>query len=278
MTKPALFIGSSSEGIAFARAVRDLLTQDAEVTVWNEGFFGLGSVFIETLVNALPRFDFAVLVLTPDDLMNSRDVEMLSPRDNILFELGLFMGRLGRSRTFIVHQLNAKLKIPSDLSGVTTATFEWPREDNSYRSAVGSACDSIREVIRDLGVSETKTAKAITDIKTRQDEQQSEIRSLQIALQGIVTQYELDKLTGLNNESSFLCYYSDDLANEIRRLRAMGFVKNQNGAGLRDIIRGYKGKNRQFDLKQYFHITNYGQEYLKLRSEIMQNMSEVNDK
>jgi Predicted nucleotide-binding protein containing TIR-like domain len=278
MTKPALFIGSSSEGIAFARAVRDLLTQDAEVTVWNEGFFGLGSVFIETLVNALPRFDFAVLVLTPDDLMNSRDVEMLSPRDNILFELGLFMGRLGRSRTFIVHQLNAKLKIPSDLSGVTTATFEWPREDNSYRSAVGAACDSIREVIRDLGVSETKTAKAITDIKTRQDEQQSEIRSLQIALQGIVTQYELDKLTGLNNESSFLCYYSDDLANEIRRLRAMGFVKNQNGAGLRDIIRGYKGKNRQFDLKQYFHITNYGQEYLKLRSEIMQNMSEVNDK
>jgi predicted nucleotide-binding protein len=63
------------------------LTQDAEVTVWNEGFFGVGSTFIETLVNALPRFDFAVLVLTPDDLVNSRDVEMLSPRDNVLFDL-----------------------------------------------------------------------------------------------------------------------------------------------------------------------------------------------
>jgi predicted nucleotide-binding protein len=127
MAKPSVFIGSSSEGLEFARAVRVLLTQDAEVTVWNEGLFRPGSTFIETLVNALPRFDFAILVLTPDDLVHSREVEMLSPRDNVLFELGLFMGRLGRSRTFMLHQSHAKLKIPSDLSGVTTATYEWPR-------------------------------------------------------------------------------------------------------------------------------------------------------
>src|SRR5215831_13927281 len=75
MTKPSVFVGSSSEGLEFARAVRSLLTRDAEITIWNEGFFGLGNTFIETLVNALPRFDFAVLVLTPDDLVNSREVE-----------------------------------------------------------------------------------------------------------------------------------------------------------------------------------------------------------
>ena len=69
MNKPSVFIGSSSEGLEFARAVRSLLAQDAEITLWNEGFFGLGSTFIETLINALPRFDFAILVLTADDLV-----------------------------------------------------------------------------------------------------------------------------------------------------------------------------------------------------------------
>jgi len=49
-----------------------------------------------------PRFDFAALVLTADDLTASRQVVSLGPRDNVLFELGLFMGRLGRSRTFVI--------------------------------------------------------------------------------------------------------------------------------------------------------------------------------
>jgi predicted nucleotide-binding protein with TIR-like domain len=158
--------------------VRSLLKDDAEITLWNEGFFQLGHTFIETLVNALPRFDFAVLVLYSDDLVKSRNLEMFGPRDNVIFELGLFMGRLGRSRTFIVHQHNAAVKIPSDLSGVTTATYEWPREDKSREGALGAACDRIRNVIRDLGVSEAKTSKAISDIESRQNQQAQEIKLL----------------------------------------------------------------------------------------------------
>ena len=172
MAKPSLFIGSSTEGLEFARALRSLLVHDAEVTLWNEGFFSLGNTFIETLVNSLPRFDFAVLVMTPDDLVNSRNFESLGPRDNVLFELGLFMGRLGRWRTFVLHQSNSTLKIPSDLSGMTTATYEWPREDNSCKSSVGPASDSIREAIRNLGISDTKTARDISGIRSRQDELQ----------------------------------------------------------------------------------------------------------
>jgi len=48
--------------------VRALLAEDAEVTLWNEGFLTITDTFIESLLNALPRFDFAALVLTPDDL------------------------------------------------------------------------------------------------------------------------------------------------------------------------------------------------------------------
>lgn len=284
MTKPSVFIGSSSEGLEFARAVRSLLAQDAEITIWNEGFFGIGNIFIETLINALPRFDFAILVLTPDNLINSREFETFGPRDNVIFELGLFMGRLGRSRSFILHQSNASLKIPTDLSGMTTATYEWPREDKSYRSAVGAACDSIREVIHDLGVSEAKTAKAINDIRSRQDSQetqlsrqQAEIRSLQVALQGILTVYEFDKLVGLSREEPFLCYYSDDLYNELKRLRAMNLVQHYEGVGLTTIRNNYKDKNQQFDLKSFFYLTEQGNEYLRLRSDLMREDSRVNE-
>jgi CAP12/Pycsar effector protein, TIR domain len=280
MDKPSLFIGSSSEGLEFARAVRQLLASDAEVTVWNEGFFALGQTFIETLTNALPRFDFAVLVLTPDDFVSSRHVDGLGPRDNVLFELGLFIGRLGRSRTFVLHQ-SKEIKIPTDLAGVVTGVFDWPRQDDNYLAAAGAACDSVRQVIRDLGVVETKTAKTLQEIRSRQkahgeelSRHQAEIRSLQVALQGMVSQYEYEKLVGLEREQPFMCWYSDDLYNELKRLRALGLVLNHDGTGLGSMRREYKDKNVQFDLRRFFYITAQGREYLELRRRLSQEKEE----
>ena len=185
------------------------------------------------------------------------------------------MGRLGRSRTFIVYQESANVKLPTDLAGLTTAPFEWPREDNDYRNALGSACDSIRHVMRDLGVSETKTAKKVTEIQSQQREQEqqlarqeADIRSIRFALEGIVTKYEIRKLQGLIKEEPFLCYYSDDLYNEMKRLRALSLVQNQDGVGLTDIRRDYKDKDKKFDLRRFFFITDRGKEYLKLLTEV----------
>jgi hypothetical protein len=270
MVKPSVFIGSSSEGLEFARAVRSLLAHDAEVTMWNEGLFGLGDTFIETLVNGLQRFDFAILVLTPDDLISSRDLEMFSPRDNVIFELGLFMGHLGRARTFMLHQAHARLKIPSDLSGVTTATYEWPREDKSYRSAVGAACDSIREVIRDLGVSDVKTSKEISNIKSRQDTIETRVRTLQLVTKGLVSEFEYEKLRGLAAGGPFMVRFHNDMYEELKRLDAIRYVQPQTGYGLVS-IREHDGKVDEFDLKQYVRITDEGLEYLKLRDELFQS-------
>ena len=282
MTNPSLFIGSSTEGLDFARAVRASLEADAEVTIWNEGFFALGQTFIESLVNALPRFDFAALILTPDDLVVSRHAESFGPRDNVLFELGLFMGRLGRSRTFVLHQASSDLKLPSDLAGVVTAGYDWPRQDNNHRAAVGSACDGIRQAIRDLGVVEAKTARAIVEIKSRQEQQgaelsrqQAQIRSLQVALQGIVTRYEYDKLVGLDAAQPFMCYYSDDLYEELKRLRAMGLVRNHEGTGLGSIRRDFGNRREQFDLHRFFYITDQGREYLALRRQLAAEEAET---
>ena len=96
-SKPLLFIGSSKEGLEPARAIRNLLDADVQGWLWNEAFFQFGLGFLESLVVRLKTFDFAVLVATPDDETTSRDVSSLSPRDNVIFELGLFMATLGES-------------------------------------------------------------------------------------------------------------------------------------------------------------------------------------
>jgi predicted nucleotide-binding protein len=78
--KPTLFIGSSKEGIETARAIEVQLEEDAKVTIWKAGVFGLGKGTLESLAMALDQFDFAVLVLTPDDMTISREIISQSPR------------------------------------------------------------------------------------------------------------------------------------------------------------------------------------------------------
>jgi len=173
MPKPSLFIGSSSERLEIARAVEFQLQSDTEVTIWNEGFFDLGHGYLETLVNALDRFDFAILALTSDDLVTSRDVSQHAPRDNVMFELGLFMGRLGRSRTFVLYEKSAGLKIPSDLAGVTHAAYDGARIDGNLIAAVSPACTLIRKTIKDLGFFEGKSFQRLQDA-TNQVEQVSD--------------------------------------------------------------------------------------------------------
>lgn len=161
MTKPTVFVGSSSEGLEIARAVQFQLKDDALVTVWNEGAFSLNQGTLESLVAMLDRFDFAVLLLTPDDVLQVRDTALLTPRDNVMFELGLFLGRLGRARTFAICSNARDLKLPSDLAGVTLARFDNEDVRHDVTSALGPACFQIRQAIRDLGLSDAKRLHGI---------------------------------------------------------------------------------------------------------------------
>jgi hypothetical protein len=146
---PSVFVGSSREGIEVARAVKAQLEEVSDVDVWNEVPSRLGKGTLESLVDALDSYDFAVLVLTADDLIVSRGVEQSSARDNVLIELGLFIGRLGRQRTFLLVPMESNVKIPSDLAGVTFATFSMPSDPKRLRSAVGAACTEIRNAIKE---------------------------------------------------------------------------------------------------------------------------------
>jgi hypothetical protein len=150
---PSLFIGSSSEDLDIAHEVELHLENEALVTLWKNGPFGFGEATLESLMNALDQFDFAVMVLNPNDLLESRGQEYKSPRDNVLFELGLFMGRLGRNRVFILHEQDTDLKLPSDLAGITRATY---RKRDNMSDALSPACFRIAKAIRALGLFEGK--------------------------------------------------------------------------------------------------------------------------
>lgn len=72
-------------------------------------------------------------------------------RDNVIFELGLFMGRLGKeSCFFVVPRGHENLRLPSDLIGVKPATFNPDRQDGNLQSALGAACTEISKAIKAL--------------------------------------------------------------------------------------------------------------------------------
>ena len=88
--------------------------------------------------------------MTPDDVVTSRHVDQQSPRDNVLLELGMFIGALGRIRTFALFDRSADIKLPSDLAGVTLANYQ-PHSDGNLQAALGAAATLIKGAIQQHG-------------------------------------------------------------------------------------------------------------------------------
>jgi hypothetical protein len=140
----ALFIGSSTEGLAIAHALQTEADQWCEPTIWSQGVFEPGGTTIGDLLGAAKWSDFAALVLTPDDSVVTRGDNAPVARDNVLFELGLFLGALGPRRVFIICPRDQELRLPSDLAGVTVLSYRHNRRDGNLRAAIGPAATAIQ--------------------------------------------------------------------------------------------------------------------------------------
>src|SRR5262249_44552256 len=147
-----IFIASASEGLEVANAIRDELARFSSFKprVWSDRTFKPSMTFIEAVEAELIQCDFAVLTLTPDDLIESRGQMSMAPRDNVLLELGLFMGRLGRQRTYFVCDKTQSLKIPTDLLEVNPATYEMG-VGQSIQAALVSVCSSLASRMIEVG-------------------------------------------------------------------------------------------------------------------------------
>lgn len=146
--KPSLFIGSSVEGLAVAYAIQENLEFDCEPTVWPQGVFQPTSAALVDLYARTRQAEFAVFVFTPDDVIQLRGQEVPAVRDNVIFELGLFVGALGPRRCFFVTPHGDELHLPSDLIGMEPLRYVADRRDGNLRAALGPACNRIREALR----------------------------------------------------------------------------------------------------------------------------------
>lgn len=146
---PRLFVGSSTEGLEVAYAIQENLEYYAETTVWPQGVFNPSTSILSELLDSLSRFDFAAFVFSPDDTMRIRQKVYSSVRDNVLFELGLFFGGLGKDRCFyLMPRDEQSLRLPTDLLGVNPLTYLSHRSDGNLVAALGTACNQMRRAFR----------------------------------------------------------------------------------------------------------------------------------
>ena len=127
MDKPRIFLGSSGKQQKLVQALTRGLGDVAHVEPWTTSF-NPGTTTLERLLELTHEVDFAAFVFARDDwTTNSQPASdpagsgQASPRDNVVFEAGLFGGALGMRRTFILHASGAKL--PSDLLGLTCVRY-----------------------------------------------------------------------------------------------------------------------------------------------------------
>jgi predicted nucleotide-binding protein len=151
--RPRVFIASSVEGLPIAEAIALDLQFVADATIWDQGVFSLSEGTLPALDAVANQSDFAIVVLTADDMTTKRGRTNPVPRDNVLFELGFFMGRLGVERTYMVYSRDNPPTLPSDLAGITPATFA-ERADGNLAAAIGPATTQIRQAMQEVMAAE----------------------------------------------------------------------------------------------------------------------------
>ena len=127
MNKPRIFLGSSGKQEKLLNAITRGLEDIVYVQPWTTSF-NPGTTTLERLLEIAHEVDFAAFVFARDDWTSSGaqpapapESAQASPRDNVVFEAGLFGGIVGMRRTFILHANGAKL--PTDLLGLTCVRY-----------------------------------------------------------------------------------------------------------------------------------------------------------
>ena len=127
MDKPRIFLGSSGKQGKLLQALTRGLEDVAHVEPWTTSF-NPGTTTLERLLELTREVDFAAFAFAQDDWTSNSasasppsDSGQASPRDNVVFEAGLFGATLGMRRTFILHANGSKL--PSDLLGLTCVRY-----------------------------------------------------------------------------------------------------------------------------------------------------------
>lgn len=151
MAKPRIFLGSSGKQEELIEALAGGLGDVVQVEPWTT-VFNPGVSTLERLIELTREVDFAAFIFAADDWTTSAAASapgaaagQASPRDNVVFEAGLFGGALGMRRTFILHAQGAKL--PTDLLGLTCVRYDGATTEPE----IEAICQKLRKAIENEG-------------------------------------------------------------------------------------------------------------------------------
>jgi hypothetical protein len=151
MDKPRIFLGSSGKQEKLLQALTRGLEGVAHVDPWTTSFHP-GTTTLDRLLELTREVDFAAFAFARDDWTTSSPSRspatgsaQASPRDNVVFEAGLFGGALGMRRTFIIHASGSKL--PSDLLGLTCVRYD----EATTASEMRAVNEKLRKAIENEG-------------------------------------------------------------------------------------------------------------------------------
>lgn len=150
---PKVFIGSSGASLGVAKQLATQLRKKVEgkavVEVWDgDSIFLPSTVTIHQLIERAKLSDFGIFIFAADDKAEVKGTNKAIPRDNVIFEGGLFTAACGLSRTFFVCEDDKNLHIPTDLAGVTYLGFS--KDASSTKAKFGTTTGKLAKIICDL--------------------------------------------------------------------------------------------------------------------------------
>ncbi len=206
--KPRVFVASSTKALPYATAVQAHLGETCNVTVWRDLPDFPAKFINEKIFDLSKKFHFGVFIFSDDDRINFNKKLLYVVRDNVLFELGLFIGQLGIGNCYIIRPGIPDFHLPSDIDGILYSKFNQPQSEDEIASVLRVPCGNIK-----------------TDIKNRWDEilaqRKSEAKPERIA----AICYRKNKNTGLYE---FLLVRSSDKKHSRRGFPKQPFSNDEN--------------------------------------------------
>jgi hypothetical protein len=227
--KLRLFIGSSSESQDVAQALESALTPGYDVVPWYRDVFPAGSNALADLLCEVRESHLAIFVYAPDDVVTLRSAVYSIPRDNVIFELGLFMSKLGPRGCFLLVPSDVPdLRIPTDVLGLTTLRFSRAEFAADPAAALASAVRRFTQAHKNLNTEDgSRPALAgswdLTWVVESQHFNLVNPYNLELAQVGnrVLGEYTAQPLTG----SSFPVYFDGTIEGQVLtgRWRGSGY-------------------------------------------------------
>jgi len=109
----------------------------------DDGVWEVNTSTFDNLLRMVRFFDFGVFVATADDLtLGGNDQIVIEPRDNVILEMALYLGALGKDKSFLL--VENGIKLPSDFAGIYM-----PRFDAGNDRSIETACNAFTGKIMD---------------------------------------------------------------------------------------------------------------------------------